>query len=409
MNFIKKHFSMYSGLPKEVYILSFGRIMTSMGALIWPMLTLIMRNKLGMSASDIGLYMMIISIIMVPCSLLGGKLADKYNKKHIIVGFDLISNSLYILCAIFEISTITLVLMTIASILQFMESPSFDALLVDLTPFEKRERAYSLMYFAMNLGLVLAPTIGGILFNSHLNLAFLINGLCDLSSTLLILFFIKNIKHNEKETIVNEYENAQEGSILKVLLSHKSLIIFFIISAIGSMLYAQFNFLVPLHLDSVYMADGAFKFGILTSVNALVVVIGTPIITKEFENLADTKLMFIGQALEIIGLVSFAFLNHYIVAILAVIILTIGEIFKAISSNPHFSKRIPLSHRGRMLGLLNIFVSLVGTIFNYIVGILIDTYSFNIVWMIMAIIGTILLLIFVRYIKLDKKAYSKLY
>ena len=180
MNFIKKHFSMYSGLPKEVYILSFGRIMTSMGALIWPMLTLIMRNKLGMSASDIGLYMMIISIIMVPCSLLGGKLADKYNKKHIIVGFDLISNSLYILCAIFEISTITLVLMTIASILQFMESPSFDALLVDLTPFEKRERAYSLMYFAMNLGLVLAPTIGGILFNSHLNLAFLINGLCDL-------------------------------------------------------------------------------------------------------------------------------------------------------------------------------------------------------------------------------------
>lgn len=56
---IKKWFSMYLGLPKEIYVLSFGRIMTSMGALIWPLLTLIMSNKLGMSAKDIGLYMMV--------------------------------------------------------------------------------------------------------------------------------------------------------------------------------------------------------------------------------------------------------------------------------------------------------------------------------------------------------------
>ncbi len=28
---------MYSHLPKEIYVLAFGKIMTSMGALIWPM------------------------------------------------------------------------------------------------------------------------------------------------------------------------------------------------------------------------------------------------------------------------------------------------------------------------------------------------------------------------------------
>ena len=184
---------MYLDLPREIYILSFGRIMTSMGALIWPMLTLIMSEKLKMSASDIGLYMLMVAIIMIPCSLLGGKMADRFNKKRLIVLFDIISNSIYLICATVPISKTTLILMTVASILQFMESPSYDSLLVDLTPFEKRERAYSLMYLSANLGLVLAPTIGGILFNDYLNVAFLINGLCDFSSTLLIIFFIKNI------------------------------------------------------------------------------------------------------------------------------------------------------------------------------------------------------------------------
>lgn len=70
----------------------------------------------------------------------------------------------------------TLVLMTLASTLQNLENPSFDALVAELTPYKQREKAYSLMYFAMNLGLVMAPTIGGMLFKDYLNLAFLING-----------------------------------------------------------------------------------------------------------------------------------------------------------------------------------------------------------------------------------------
>lgn len=31
MGFLKKHFSMYSHLPKEIYVLAFGKVMTSMG------------------------------------------------------------------------------------------------------------------------------------------------------------------------------------------------------------------------------------------------------------------------------------------------------------------------------------------------------------------------------------------
>lgn len=123
MGFLKKHFSMYSHLPKEIYVLAFGKVMTSMGALIWPMLTLIMSEKLGLNGQTIGLYMMIFSLFMGPFYLLGGKLADKYNKKHIIVTFDLIGNSLYFVCAALPMSMTTLYLLAIASLFQAMEQP----------------------------------------------------------------------------------------------------------------------------------------------------------------------------------------------------------------------------------------------------------------------------------------------
>ncbi len=188
MQAIKNYFSMYVNLPKEMYVLAFGRIMTSMCSLIWPMLTLIMSEKLGLSGQMIGLYMMVFALIMIPCNLIGGKLADRcsliwpmltlimseklglsgqmiglymmvfalimipcnliggkladrFNKKHIIVTFDLIGNSLYLICAFIPISMNTLYIMAFASVLQQMEHPSYDALVADLTPTSQRQNA----------------------------------------------------------------------------------------------------------------------------------------------------------------------------------------------------------------------------------------------------------------------------
>ena len=35
----------YRGLRKEIYVLFYGRVVTSMGAMIWPMMTLILTNR----------------------------------------------------------------------------------------------------------------------------------------------------------------------------------------------------------------------------------------------------------------------------------------------------------------------------------------------------------------------------
>lgn len=411
MRFLKKYFSMYAHLPKEVYVLAFGKIMTSMGALIWPMLTLIMSEKLNLNGQTIGMYMMMFSMFMGPFYLLGGKLADKYNKKHIIVTFDLIGNSLYFICAALPISMTTLYLLAIASVFQSMEQPAYDALIADLTTYKDRERAYSLNYLAMNLGLVMAPMLGGILFNNYLNLSFFINGLADISSTLLLLFFIKNVKNTISDSkTVNEYEKGEAGSIFKVFSQRKLFFLLFIISGIAAMIYNQFNFLMPLHMEEVFRGSGAFKFGILASINAVVVVIGTPIVTKKFSGVTDVRIMYFGQLLESVGLAFFIFVNRYfVIAVVGIIIFTTGEIFGSISKTPYLTKRIPETHRGRVLSITNSCAGLIGILSNYVIGILIDYYTFHTVWIIIAAIGVVVMILYSIYLRLDKKAYPGLY
>ena len=411
MKFLKNHFSMYAHLPKEVYVLAFGKIMTSMGALIWPMLTLIMSEKLNLNGQTIGMYMMMFSMFMGPFYLLGGKLADKYNKKHIIVTFDLIGNSLYFVCAVLPISMTTLYLLAVASVFQSMEQPAYDALIADLTTYKDRERAYSLNYLAMNLGLVMAPMIGGILFNNYLNISFFINGLADISSTLLLLLFIKNVKNTVRDSkIVNEYEKGEAGSIFKVFSERKLFFLLFIISGIAAMIYNQFNFLMPLHMEEAFRGSGAFKFGILASINAVVVVIGTPIVTKKFSGVTDVRIMYLGQLLESVGLAFFIFVNRYfVVAVVGIIIFTTGEIFGSISKTPYLTKRIPETHRGRVLSITNSCAGLIGILSNYVIGILIDYYTFHTVWVIIAAIGLLVMILYSIYLRLDKKAYPGLY
>ena len=76
-----KLFKQYKNLSKEIYVLFFGRIVTSMGALIWPLLTLIMKNKLGYSATFIAFIDVIMLMLQFPMILIGGKLADHKNRK----------------------------------------------------------------------------------------------------------------------------------------------------------------------------------------------------------------------------------------------------------------------------------------------------------------------------------------
>ncbi|QIB27891.1 MFS transporter [Caloranaerobacter azorensis] len=151
-------FSQYSGLSKSAYVIFFAKMITNMGAFIWPLLTLILKRKIGYSASTIAIISLVIGIIYLPATVLGGKLADKYDRKKIIIIFDSISVIFFISCAFVKPSNLMTALFVIAGLFATMEGPAFEALIADATKPQERDKAYSLSYLGHNLGFI----IGGL-------------------------------------------------------------------------------------------------------------------------------------------------------------------------------------------------------------------------------------------------------
>ena len=402
-------FGQYKGLRRELYVLFWGKAATNMGAMIWPMLTLILSNKLGMSAEEIARITIAMGIIQFPANLLGGKLADHCNKKNLIVVCDLVTVTCYLTAAFLPVSMTQIMLFFTAGVFQTMENPSYDALVADLSTAENREKAYSLIYLGLNLGLILAPSIGGILFQHHLGLAYAIDGLTTLSSTILVLLFIKDITPVKEEK--NIYEEAKDTqSTWKILSGQKVILLFLICWAVYQFSYAQFNFLIPLNMESLYGGQGAVYFGLMTSLNGLVVIVGTPLLTKWAAGLGDTTKLLAGQILVSISLSMYIFIQGIVpLYYVSMILFTIGEVMTTLGSYPYLTRRIPASHRGRISSVSNIFLGAAMYYSQWKIGAVLETHTIMTAWQCVAAAGVLGLILYLVLIKADRKVYPLLY
>ena len=104
---MKQLLTQYSGLKREIYILFIGKLVTAMGSFVWPMLTFFLTTKLGMSDGTSTMLLATASVLSFPAALLGGKLADRFPRKNIIILFDILTVSFYVLAAIMPLTVWT--------------------------------------------------------------------------------------------------------------------------------------------------------------------------------------------------------------------------------------------------------------------------------------------------------------
>lgn len=404
-------FLQYKGLRREIYILCFGRLVTSMGAMVWPMMTMILNQKMGLSPEHVAWIMAAAGIVSLPASLVGGKLADHFDKKMNIIYMDLISVVCYIICAFIPLSGKSVVLMFAAATCQNMENPSYNALTADMTTTEDRGRAYSLQYLCGNLGLVMSPTIAGFLFRNYLWLAFLISGLAIGCSSVLILILVRDISKVKDEGQKAVYQAERKGESLWAVLRENKVIVLYILAVSGYYAtYQMYNYLMPLELSRVHGDSGAVIFGSVTSVNCAVVVIFTPIITKMFPKLSEPMKTILGQTLLLTGFAIFlSFAGHIPFYYVAMLILTWGEIFNVLAEGPYLTKRMPASHRGRIDGLTIVVRTGITSGYQLLIGFIYGARSSEAAWIAVLVIGGFFVLLMIVMAVQDRKVYRNLY
>ena len=415
---MKQLLTQYGGLKREIYILFIGKLVTAMGSFVWPMLTFFLTTKLGLSDGISTLLIATASVLSFPAALLGGKLADRFSRRSIIILFDCLTVSLYLLAAILPLTIWTAVILFLAGLFQTIESPAYDALNADFSTTKQREKAYSLSYLGFNLGFIVGASLSGILFEHHLRLAFCINGLSIFVSTVLIFFFIhtKNAISEDTEALTENYSEYElpvdeKIPVLTILKQRPVLIGMLLVGCFASMPSNLVGILLPLQLKETLGETGATIYGYLNSLNGFVVIAFTPILTILLKKLTEIPKTILGLLLFVAGIGFFSVGTAVAVLFAGMFVFTLGEVITVLGHNPYNSRRIPASHRGRVGGISSVVHSIFSSLTQYLIsGILfLSNSNYRLIWTVFILCGLCAAVLYGFLYGPDKKTFPKLY
>ena len=75
--------SQYRGLPRPIYFIALARLISALGAFVFPFLTLTLTVRLNMSPQQSGFIVSLVGLSSMIGTLTGGHLADQYPRAHL--------------------------------------------------------------------------------------------------------------------------------------------------------------------------------------------------------------------------------------------------------------------------------------------------------------------------------------
>lgn len=386
---MKNIFTTYKGLPREIYILFISRIINCLGNFVYPLLSIIITQKIGLSPAKAGTVVTLMAVSQVPSLILGGKIADSIGRKKVIIIFQTLGAISYLICGFMKPNIFIIIVIIFAANCYSISAPAYDAMLADLTTPRNRKSSYSLLYMGLNIGVSVAPVLGGILYKDHLSVLFLGDGVTSILSIVIIYIFINETfkgKNAHMDSEERTLEKSEEGSVISVLLKRPILLYFSLIMLLYGFSYSQWSFTLPLQMAELFKSNGAKFYGFVAAINGLVVISFTPLITTVLHKIKPLKAIAIGGLFYTVSFGVFGYINKLPMFFISIFIMTLGEIMISTNEGTFVANHTPASHRGRLNSILPI-ISGAGYAFGpMVMGTVSNSFGYTVTWTIISIL-----------------------
>ncbi|HJS28386.1 MAG TPA: MFS transporter [Anaerolineales bacterium] len=378
--------NIYHEFPRPFWVLVLGTFIDRLGGfLLFPFFSLYITERFGVGLTEVGILFGIFSIASVLGSLVSGSLTDRFGRKWMLL-FGLVTSGLSSLLMGF-ISSLEVFYIgaALVGLLSNAGGPAQQAMVADLLPTEKQAEGYSLIRVAFNVSAAIGPAIGGLLATRSFMALFIADAVTSLITAGIVYFYLPETKPQVAEGGEQESPSGASGGYGRVLRDYAFLFFVFIGFLIVSM-YMQMNSTLPVYLHD-YHGVTAQGYGLLLSINALMVVFFQFWISRRIAPYSAIRMVALGAALYGVGFFLFGVTTTYPAFIVAIVILTIGEMVSAPTSQALAARFSPEDMRGRYMAIFGLSWALPSTVVPLISGIVMDNYNPNWVWYSCGILG----------------------
>jgi MFS family permease len=355
------------------------------GALLFPFFTLYITQKFGVGMTTVGVMFGIFAVTGMVGSTIGGALTDRIGRKTMLL-FGLIFSAVSTLWMglvneldLFMAGTV------VVGLLSNVGGPAQQAMVADILPEEQRAQGFGILRVVMNLSVTLGPAIGGLLAARSYLLLFIsdtVTSLIVAGIVFVILPETRPIWPGSKPQESFALTFAGYGRVLR----DKFFMIFMGASILMVTVYVQMNSTLAVYLHDVHSVTEQ-GFGYILSMNALMVVLFQFPITRRITRYPPLAIMALASALYAFGFAMYGFASTYGSFLLAMVIITIGEMFHVPVSQALVAKMAPEDFRGRYMAVNGYSWAIPFAIGPLLAGLIMDNADPRWVWYAAGLVG----------------------
>lgn len=395
----------YGKFSKDFWLLMVSSFIDMLGAsLIFPFFSLFMTQKFDVGMTEVGTMFLVWALTSgLIGNTIGGALADKFGRKtNIIFGLIASATSALMMVLIDEIVVFYIVIGVIG-IFEDIAGPARQAMVADLVPEELLGDAYGMFRIIFNLAVTIAPAIGGFMATRSFEMLFYADVVISIAAALFVLFFLPETKPEAVVGAKKEQSFAQTIKGYRIILKDKLYIAFIAVSALSTLMYFNMHSSMSVFLVN-YRDITPEQFGYILSLNAGMVVTLQILFTRITAKWKPMLAIAFGNILYVIGFTMYGIFNTYTMFIIAMIIITIGEMIYAPKEQTIVANIAPEHMRGRYMAIRNYAWIIPVAIGPLGAGVIMDNFDPSYIWFAAGFIGSLSVIGFLLlHIKASKK------
>ena len=379
---------LYREFPKKFWVVVAVHFVDKIGGtLLFPFFALYITRKFGVGMVEAGILLGLIALAGVVGSVIGGAVTDRLGRRKPIL-FGLIFSALSSLALGSVSEFVWLFPLSVAvGLLSDVGAPAHAAMIADILPKTQRQEGFGILRVVGNMAWLVGPTVGGFVARSSFFALFVIDAAF---SCFVALMFYKLMP----ETKPQQPEAHAHGSFFQtfrgygIVLRDTAYVAFLAAATLMGMVYIQmYNSL------SVYLRDHhgvePQGYGFLLTSSAITVIAFQFWTLRLIKSRPQFLMMAFGTMFYMIGFGMFGVVTPYWLFVLAVVVITAGEMIVVPTGQAIAAGFARVEMRGRYMATYGLSMSLPAAVGPAAAGVVLDYYNPDLLWYLAALVCAI--------------------
>lgn len=339
-----------AGYPRQFWFLFWGGLISAAGgSMVWPFLTIYMRQQFDAPLTTVTLLLTLKSVVGLVTTTIAGPLVDRFGRKGAMMASLAIGSLTFVGMSAAGTLGVWAILMVVKGAFDPLYRVGSNSMVADLIEPERRAGAYALLRLIVNLGIAIGPSIGGFVAATSYTMAFYIAATAHAAFTLLIFFFVKETMPQATEAPGEDLAKGGYGPVLR----DRPFLAFCGVYTLAGMAYSLIMVLLPVYAKENFGVPEN-QYGFIMATNAAMVVLFQYAITRITERYHHLPVLMVGSLFCALGVGSVALGRNFPTFLMSMVILTIGEMIMFPTATALTANLATPAMRGRYMSVYNL-------------------------------------------------------